>query len=115
MGASVSINNKDIAVIGMAFRFPGGVKNEKDFWSLLDRGQCAITKIPSSRWPTDLYQDDNRQMPGKSVSYNAGIIDNINESVTINKQPYYAMANKIVLQFKQKTLFCMILKNKKKK
>ena len=79
MGASVSINNKDIAVIGMAFRFPGGVKNEKDFWSLLDRGQCAITKIPSSRWPTDLYQDDNRQMPGKSVSYNAGIIDNINE------------------------------------
>lgn len=43
------------------------------------------------------------------------IIDNINKPVTINKQPYYAMANKVILQFKQKTLFSMILKNKKKK
>lgn len=43
------------------------------------------------------------------------IVDNINKPVTINKQPYYAMANKVVLQFKQKTLFSMILKNKKKK
>lgn len=43
------------------------------------------------------------------------IIDNIKKSVTINKQPYYAMANKVVLQFKQKTLFCMRLKLKKTK
>ena len=68
-------NNKDIAVIGMAFRFPGGIKNEEQFWSLISSGTCAITRIPSSRWPTDLYQDDNKQVPGRSVSFNAGVLD----------------------------------------
>ena len=71
--------NKDIAVIGMAFRFPGGVKNEKDFWTLLDAGRCAITEIPSWRWPTELFQDDNRPMPGKCVSFSAGVLDNIRD------------------------------------
>ena len=71
--------NKDIAVIGMAFRFPGGVKNEKDFWALLDAGRCAITEIPSWRWPTELFQDDNRSMPGKCVSFSAGVLDNIRD------------------------------------
>ena len=71
--------NKDIAVIGMAFRFPGGVKNEKDFWALLDEGRCAITEIPSWRWPTELFQDDNRPMPGKCVSFSAGVLDNIRD------------------------------------
>lgn len=71
--------NKDIAVVGMAFRFPGGIRNEEQFWSLVNSGTCAITKIPASRWPTDLYQDDNKNVPGRSVTFNAGVLDSIKE------------------------------------
>ena len=65
--------------MGMAFRFPGGIRNEEEFWSLISSGTCAITKIPASRWPTDLYQDDNKNVPGRSVTFNAGVLDSVKE------------------------------------
>ena len=40
-----------IAIIGMGFRFPGHVHDEKSMWSMLTSGTSAITEIPESRWP----------------------------------------------------------------
>lgn len=71
------MSNMDIAVIGMAFRFPGGVKTEQDFWRLLQSGHSAITEIPASRWATELYQDSERTVPGRSVTFKAGILDGV--------------------------------------
>ncbi|MCB0191358.1 MAG: SDR family NAD(P)-dependent oxidoreductase, partial [Anaerolineae bacterium] len=39
-----------IAIIGLACRFPGGVTNPQEFWTLLQSGADAITDIPASRW-----------------------------------------------------------------
>ena len=71
------MSNIDIAVIGMAFRFPGGIRTEQDYWDLLLKGECAITEIPESRWATELYQDPDRTVPGRSVTFKAGILDRV--------------------------------------
>ncbi|MCR5540499.1 MAG: amino acid adenylation domain-containing protein [Ruminococcus sp.] len=39
-----------VAVIGMACRFPGGVRNTDDYWKLLESGKCGICEIPEKRW-----------------------------------------------------------------
>ena len=70
---------RDIAIIGMAFRLPGGVSTKDELWSLLSEGKCAISEIPYSRWPTDLYKDQNKQIPGRSVTFNAGVLDHIRD------------------------------------
>jgi acyl transferase domain-containing protein len=42
-----------IAIIGMAFRFPGGVRDEAGMWDMLQNGRCGITRIPDERWSVD--------------------------------------------------------------
>lgn len=38
------------AVVGMACRFPGGVRTPADFWELLKDGRSGICGIPAGRW-----------------------------------------------------------------
>ena len=45
--------NEPIAMIGMACRFPGGVSNPDEFWSLLKGGVDAISEVPQDRWDMD--------------------------------------------------------------
>jgi 3-oxoacyl-(acyl-carrier-protein) synthase/SAM-dependent methyltransferase/acyl carrier protein len=47
---------KDIAVIGMALRFPGNCETAEDFYRLLERGEEAIVTLPEGRfdWPDDV-------------------------------------------------------------
>lgn len=70
---------KDIAVVGIALRFPKGIDTLDKFWRLLSDGVCAISEIPASRWPTDLYQDSIKSVPGRSVTFKAGVLDNIKD------------------------------------
>ena len=48
----LKIENKkgDIAIVGIAFRFPGGIHTNEDFWSLLREGKSAIGPMPKERW-----------------------------------------------------------------
>ncbi|MFR9728368.1 SDR family NAD(P)-dependent oxidoreductase [Saccharopolyspora sp. MS10] len=56
----------DIAVIGMAGRYPGAETLE-EFWELLSEGRHSFETVPSSRWrQSDLYFDE-RDVPGKTV------------------------------------------------
>ncbi|MFE4621583.1 type I polyketide synthase [Streptomyces mirabilis] len=67
----------DIAVIGMACRFPGGVRTPEDLWRLSMTETDAITEIPESRWRTaDLYAADPTQ-PGMISTKWAGCIEDI--------------------------------------
>ncbi|HVI43221.1 MAG TPA: SDR family NAD(P)-dependent oxidoreductase, partial [Chitinophaga sp.] len=50
--------DKDIAVIGMACRFPGADNCEK-YWDQLKHGFFAIQEIPSSRWVWNEYKENS--------------------------------------------------------
>lgn len=66
-----------IAIIGMGFRFPGHVHDEKSMWAMLTRGTSAITEIPESRWPVSELQHPDRSEPGRAVTFAAGVLDNV--------------------------------------
>ncbi|PWK14992.1 beta-ketoacyl synthase N-terminal-like domain-containing protein [Tumebacillus permanentifrigoris] len=65
---------EDIAVIGMAGRFPDA-DNLQEFWANLVAGKDCIQEIPASRW--DWKQYENVTSPtGKKVSKWGGFINN---------------------------------------
>ena len=43
-------HNKDVAIIGMACRFPGAADHPDAFWDLLIQEREAITTVPKARW-----------------------------------------------------------------
>ncbi len=67
---------EDIAIIGMACRFPGGVTNGDEFWSLLVNGIDAITEVPISRWDVDAYFGDQ---PWQIVTRYGGFLERVDE------------------------------------
>jgi acyl transferase domain-containing protein/NAD(P)-dependent dehydrogenase (short-subunit alcohol dehydrogenase family)/acyl carrier protein/ubiquinone/menaquinone biosynthesis C-methylase UbiE/ribosomal protein S18 acetylase RimI-like enzyme len=68
----------DIAIIGMAGRFPG-CSNLDAYWSLLSTGADAISEVPASRWDIDAYYDQDPDAPGKILSRHGGFIDAVDE------------------------------------
>ena len=46
-----------IAVIGMAFQFPGGADTDDKFWDLLMQRRCVSREFPKDRGNIDLYYD----------------------------------------------------------
>ncbi|RKU03683.1 beta-ketoacyl synthase [Burkholderia sp. Nafp2/4-1b] len=69
--------NKQIAIIGMACRFPGGVESPDDFWQLLRDQRDAVTAIPPDRFGTAFYQHPSKREPGKSYTFAAGVVDDV--------------------------------------
>ncbi|WKD30932.1 aminotransferase class I/II-fold pyridoxal phosphate-dependent enzyme [Streptomyces xanthophaeus] len=49
---------EDIAVVGMACRFPGA-RNVNQYWRLLTAPQAQFGTIPDSRWRTSAFTSDN--------------------------------------------------------
>jgi len=51
--------NKDIAVVGYAFRFANGINTLQKFWNLLYEKKDAVSEIPSSRFDiNEIYSED---------------------------------------------------------
>lgn len=46
-----------IAIIGMACRFPGGIKNTNHYWYVLENGIDTITVVPTTRWKQNDYEE----------------------------------------------------------
>src|SRR5262245_17519404 len=42
--------SEQIAIIGMACRFPGGADSPETFWDLLAGGREGVGEIPAGRW-----------------------------------------------------------------
>ncbi|MBL3671251.1 type I polyketide synthase, partial [Streptomyces sp. M2CJ-2] len=66
-----SAGQEPIAVVGMACRYPGGVRSPEDLWRLVDTGTDAIGPGPDDRgWPAG----DGRGLAGGFV-HDAGAFD----------------------------------------
>ena len=66
---------EDIAIIGLAGRYPGA-RNIEEFWENLKTGKDCISEIPFERW--DHIQFNDLQSPsGKPMSRYGGFIDEV--------------------------------------
>ncbi len=72
-------NDKKIAIIGMACRLPGKIKTPEHYWSVLSQGQDVVTEISDERWGTDFYSHSNKKEPGKSYTFAAGVLDDVDQ------------------------------------
>src|SRR5262245_62380848 len=65
-----------IAVVGASCRFPGA-DNIEEFWKLLASAGDAVSRVGDERWSTRFYFHPNRSEPGKSYTWSAGLISNV--------------------------------------
>ncbi|RVU83382.1 SDR family NAD(P)-dependent oxidoreductase [Leucothrix sargassi] len=72
-------NDKKIAIIGMACRLPGQIKTPENYWTVLSQGQDVVSEIDEKRWGTDFYSHENKKEPGKSYTFAAGVLDDIDQ------------------------------------
>lgn len=68
---------RKIAIVGMAFRFPGNLNTEDDFWAFLKAGGDALSEIDGERWSAEVYRHPNKSAPGRSYTNAAGTLDDI--------------------------------------
>ena len=61
----------------MACRLPGKIHSPEDYWDVLTEGKDVVTEINSERWATDFYSHPNKNEPGKTYTFAAGVLDNI--------------------------------------
>ena len=63
----------------MACRFPGDADSPDAFWDVLKDGKDVVTEVSSDRWGTNFYQHPNKKEPGKSYTFSAGVLPQVDE------------------------------------
>src|SRR5438132_6966800 len=70
------MSDGSIAIVGASCRFPGAEGLEA-CWRLLASGTDAISEVDPQRWSTRFYFHPDRNEPGKSYTWAAGLISGI--------------------------------------
>lgn len=68
-----------IAIVGMAFRFPGDLSDEVGFWRALKENRDLVTQVSPDRWAVSELQHSKRSEPGRSITFSAGVLSRIDE------------------------------------
>jgi acyl transferase domain-containing protein len=66
----------DVAIVGMACRFPGAA-NLAEYWRLLVQGRNATREVPGSRWSVGPLYDPDAEAPGKTHCLRGGFLDDV--------------------------------------
>lgn len=77
-GNASMCRTEDVAVIGMACRFPMAA-DTRQFWHNLLQGVNSVRQIPDDRWKSEAFFDLDIQTPNKSLSRWCGFIDGIQQ------------------------------------
>ncbi len=75
----MSESKKKIAIVGMACRFPGEATSPEAYWEVLKNGKDVVTEVSPDRWGTDFYKHPDKKEPGKSYTFAAGVLNQIDE------------------------------------
>jgi acyl transferase domain-containing protein/acyl carrier protein len=63
-----------VAVVGMAFRFPGGGDDARSYWELLERGTSVAVPVPADRWDQAAIYQEGSPVPGKTNAARIGVL-----------------------------------------
>jgi acyl transferase domain-containing protein/D-arabinose 1-dehydrogenase-like Zn-dependent alcohol dehydrogenase/acyl carrier protein len=66
----------DIAVIGLAGRYPGAADLDA-FWRLLAEGRNGVSEVPAARWPIEAYYSPKLREPGRTYCRHGGFLADI--------------------------------------
>lgn len=70
-------NSAPIAIVGMAFRFPGDLSDEASLWQALEEGRDVVSRLGNERWAVEELQHPKRSEAGRSITFSAGVLSRI--------------------------------------
>lgn len=94
---------EDVAIIGMAGKFPSAPNLDK-FWENLAKGIPCVSRVPKERWDNDLLYDENPEVPGKTNCRYGCFLSDIDQfdpmffGISVNKAKFIDPQQRLMLE-----------------